>query len=286
MRLLGVAAACAVVILAGAQPVDAQIWNGPYVGASIGGGFQKKNASETVRFDTNLDGSFGDTIRNVAGADAFSPGFCGGLAVNATAAGGCTDDENGIDFGGRIGYDWQFGRVVVGGVVDVSRTDVIDHATAFSITPAFYSFTRELNYVAGLRGRIGFGSDRVLVYGTGGGAWGNVEQLFTTSNTVNTFVSADLDEDGDDDDGDEGSSESVWGYQAGGGVELRFGGRWSLAGEYLFTSLDNRDESAIRVQGPAPATNPFILVNAAGTDLRRSETFEFQAVRVGLNYRF
>ncbi|MBA3295510.1 MAG: porin family protein [Acidobacteria bacterium] len=285
MRLFVVAAVCAVAVLGSATQAAAQNWTGVYVGGSIGAGFQKKNASETVRFDTNLDGTFTDTVRTVAGADAFSTGFCGGLAVGAMASAGCTDDEDGIDFGGRLGYDRQFGRVVVGGLVDVSRTDVIDSVTAFSITPAFYSFTREVNYVAGLRGRIGFGNDRVLVYGTGGPAWGNIDQRFTSSNLVNTFVPTD-DGDDDDDDNDEGSSESVWGYQAGGGLEFRFGRRWSLTGEYLFTSLDNREESGIRSQGPAPVTNAFILVNPGGTDFQRSEKFEFQAVRFGLNYRF
>lgn len=131
---------------------------------------QSEDASETVGFDTNLDGGFTDTIRTVAGVNAFSPGFCGGLAVNATAAGGCTDDSDGVDFGGRIGYDWQAGRVVFGVLADVSKTDVIDSVTAFSSTPAFYSFTREVNHIAGLRGRIGVGNGRMLVYGTGGGA--------------------------------------------------------------------------------------------------------------------
>jgi outer membrane immunogenic protein len=54
----------------------------------------------------------------------------------------------------------------------------------------------------------------------------------------------------------------------------------------LFTSLDDRDEFTVRVQGPAPATNAFILTNPAGTDLRRSDQFEFQKVRVAASYRF
>ena len=143
-------------------------------------------------------------------------------------------------------------------------------------------------YVGGLRARIGFGTGRMLVYGTGGGAWGSIDQSFTTSNGVNTFVPADDDsgDDADDDSDDDGSDEMIWGYQAGGRVEIRFGARMSLMGEYLFTSLDNRDESAIRVQGPAPATNPFILVNASGSDLRRTDKFEFQVARVGMNIRF
>jgi hypothetical protein len=37
---------------------------------------------------------------------------------------------------------------------------------------------------------------------------------------------------------------------------------------------------------PAPATNPFILSSAAGTELRRTDRFEYQSARVGLNIRF
>jgi outer membrane immunogenic protein len=272
-----------VVVLAGAGIAGAQNWTGGYLGGSIGGGLQRTNATETVRFDTNLDGTFADAVRTVAGADAFTPGFCGGLAAGPTPAAGCADDDGGIDIGGRIGYDRQFGRFVVGGLADVARIDVTDSVTAFSTTPAFYSFTRRMQSVAGFRGRAGLGLDRVLVYGTAGGAWGRIEQRFTTSNTVNTFVRANGGGSSNDDDG---PTENVWGYQAGGGLEVAVGSRWSLTGEYLFTSFDNRDVSTIRAQGPAPATNPFVLVNPAGTDLRRVEAFSFQAVRAGLSYRF
>ena len=234
-----------------------------------------------MRFDTNLDRAFTDTVRTATGANAFSPGFCGGLAVTAMAASGCTGDNDGIDFGGRAGYDWQVGRFALGGLVDVSKADLIDSVSAFSTTPAFYAFTRELNAVVGLRGRAGVGTDRMLVYGTAGSAWGNVKHTFTTSNRVNTFVPTDGDTVAID-----GANERVWGYQAGGGVEVRLGGRWSLFSEYLFTSLDNREESGIRSQGPAPATNPFILVNSAGTDFQRAEKFEFQSAAVGLSFRF
>jgi hypothetical protein len=81
-------------------------------------------------------------------------------------------------------------------------------------------------------------ADRVLLYGTGGAAWSRVEQSFTTSNRVNTFVPVNRVGSGDTD--------SAWGYQAGGGLEIRIGGRWGVVGEYLFTSLDDRDESTIR----------------------------------------
>ena len=265
-------------VFASAAPATAQTqtWTGAYAGVTIGAALQRDDADETVAFDTNLDGTFADTVRTVAGADAFSPGFCAGIAMGAQPVAGCSEDEDGIDFGGRVGYDRQLGRLVIGALVDVSKADVTDGVSAFSVTPAFYAFAREVNYVAGLRGRIGVGNDRVLVYGTGGGAWANIDHRFTSSNGVNTFVPAK----------DTSTSDNSWGYQAGGGVELRLGMRWSVTGEYLFTSFDDRDEATVRTQGPAPATNAFILVNASGTDLQRTERFEFQALRLGLSYRF
>lgn len=273
-------AACSVVLLgtsiASAQTLQA--WKGPYAGGFVGGGFQTGNASEIVRFDTNLDGAFTDVVRTVAGVDAFSPGFCGGAAVNALAVSGCGGDDTKVEFGGRGGYDWQAGRLVVGGLVDVSRTEVTDSVSAFSTTPAFYTFTRELGTLVGLRGRVGVDAGRLLIYGTGGGAWGSIGQTFTTSNRVNTFVAVNQDGDGD--------RHSVWGYQAGGGVEVKLAGRLSVVGEYVFTSLDNRETSTIRSQGPAPATNPFVLMNAAGTELQRTRRFEVQSARVNVNYRF
>jgi len=281
MKRIALAGMCAFASLALGSTAQAQNWTGAYVGGSVGPGFQPKDGSETVRFDTNLDRTFTDTVRTAAGANAFSPGFCGGLAVNAIAANGCTSDEDGIDFGGRAGYDWQIGRLAFGGVVDVSRADLIDSVTAFSTTPAFYAFTRELNAVVGFRGRAGVGNNRLLVYGTAGSAWGNVKHVFTTSNRVNTFVPTERDRVMVD-----GSNDRAWGYQAGGGVELRLGRRLSLVSEYLFTSLDDREQSGIRSQGPAPATNPFILVNSSGTDFQRAEKFELQSARVGLSYRF
>ena len=156
--------------LSSAVPAGAQTWTGGYLGGSIGTGIPRADAyaEETVLFDTNLDGTFSDTVRTAAGADAFSPGFCGGIAVGSLPSAGCVEDEDGIDIGGRAGYDWQMGGLVFGALVDISTTDVIDGVPAFSTTPAFYAFSRELNYVGGLRGRLGGGSDRVLVMAPAG----------------------------------------------------------------------------------------------------------------------
>jgi len=259
--------------VAAASPVFAQQWNGGYVAGL--GGFSRipEGSDNVVVFDRNLDGRFEDTIVTAAGANAFSPGFCLGASASSLPAGGCTQDDSGPDFGGRAGYDWQMGSFVVGAVADLSFADHVDSVTAFSTTPAFYTFTRELNYVGGLRARAGFGSGNVLIYGTGGAAWAGLDHSFATSNAVNTAV-----EDADD---------MAWGYQLGGGLDFKFGAsKWSAGAEYLWTTLRDEDRYTVRLQGPAPATNAFILGNASGTDLRRDDAFEFGSFRFVLGYRF
>lgn len=259
--------------LIAAESANAQSWTGGYVGGAIGGIVAAAKTNETVIFDTDLDGTFADTVRTGAGANAFSPGFCDGLAVNAVAASGCTGDDKGLDVGGRAGYDWQWGRVVIGGLTDIGRVDVTDSVSAFSTTPAFYAFTRDVKMLAAVRGRAGVAMTRVLVYATAGAASADLDLPFTTSNAVNTFAARAV-------------RERVWGSQVGGGVEFRVAGHWTVTGEYLWTSIDDREPSTVRSQGPAPATNPFILVNAAGTDLQRSERLQLQNLRAGLSYRF
>lgn len=269
---LAVYAATALLLSAGVDTSYAQTWTGPYLGGAIGGAMQPNADDRIVRFDKTLDGNFNDTILTAAGANAFGPGFCAGAAVSATPAGGCNSGDSAPDFGVRGGYDWQAGRFVVGAVGEVSWTDQAGSVSAFSTTPAFYTLTRELNWLGGFRGRAGYGAGRYLVYGTGGLARASVDHSFTTSNVVNTFMP--------------GGSDGVWGYQAGGGLEIRVAGRWSFGAEYLMTSLDDKDEFTVRVQGPAPATNAFILTNTAGTDLRRTDQFDFYSVRLTASYRF
>ena len=127
---------------------------------------------------------------------------------------------------------------------------------------------------AALRGRVGFtfGDNANLLYATGGLAWSRVGNSFSTSNGVNTFT-------------DNGDSDSK-GPQYGVGYERKLGANLSIGAEYLVTKLTD-DEYRVRAQGPAPATNPFILGNPAGTDFRRgNEDFETSSLRLTLNYRF
>lgn len=260
------------------EPMMTSNWGGFYFGGHLGYGFTSGSDEETVLFDTNLDGTYGDTVRTTAGADAFSPGFCNGMALGNSAAIGCEEDDNGGFEGGlRLGYDWQDGGFVYGALIEGSYVDISDSVTAFSITPAAYQFTRELNFLGAARLRAGFlASDDVLIYATGGVAYGSIDRGFVTTNVSNSFTQFD-------DNADSGS----WGYQVGGGVEAMIGGGWSLGAEYIYTSL-NDDEYGVRVgPGTALATNPFLIVNTSGTDMiREDDNFAIHSVRAVLNYHF
>lgn len=236
---------------------DDDSWTGFYVGGQLGYGFGTGGNSETILFDTDLNGTFGDTVNTTAPANAFSPGFCDGTANGPTPADGCDGDRDGIEGGVHVGYDWQTsGGFVIGGVVDYTRTRQRDSVSAFSTTPARYTMTRRLRDLATFRLRAGFASGRTLFYATGGLAYGGIRNSFTTSNGVNSFT--------------DNGNEKGWGYAFGGGIEHRLASNFSVGLQYLYRSVD-ADEYVVRAgPGTAGLTNPFRIVNPNGTDFARS----------------
>lgn len=248
-------------------------WEGAYIGGSIGLAAQKNDRSEQVLFDTNLDDTFGDTVRTVAGANAFSPGFCGGAANGRTPIEGCRGDSDGFEYNLRAGYDVQQGNIVYGVVLEAGKNEISDSVSAFSTTPAFYYFTRELDYSLGLRGRVGYAARGALFYGTGGIAYGKIENEFETSNLANSFTN-------------NGSTKS-FGYSVGGGAEAKIAKNLSIGLEYLYTNYVDDDYRVSVSRGNAAATNPFLQANPAGTTMRRSDSdFDMHSIRVTTAFRF
>lgn len=251
-------------------------FDGNYVGGSVGVAVQPNDGgNSSIRFDRDLNGSFGDTVTTVAGANAFSPGFCGGVA-SGTGNQDCRNDKDGIEYYGRVGADTHFGPVVIGVMGEFGRPEISDSVSAFSTTPARYTMTRELDYTASIRGRIGLtpGSQRTtLFYVTGGALYGKVQNSFTTSNTANSFTT-----NGDSD---------AWGFSGGGGVEQKIGRNFSVGLEYVYNELQD-DNARVRVgPGTAAATNPFLLAGAGGTDFRRSDDeFRWHSLRFTAAFRF
>jgi outer membrane immunogenic protein len=250
-------------------------FTGFYVGGSVGVGFSQNDGNgSSILFDRDLNGTFGDTVTTNTGANAFSPGFCGGAALGNTAGQGCRREDKAIEYMGRVGFDIQRGSVVFGIVGEAGVSEIRDGVAAFSSTPAQYTMIRDLKFNGGLRARVGYTpNNSTLFYATGGGAYGKVRNSFNTSNTANSFTL-----NGDSD---------AWGFGAGGGVEQKIGKNFSVGVEYLYTDLYN-DKARVRVgPGTAPATNPFLLANAGGTDFKRSDPhFRWHAIRAVATFRF
>ncbi|MFN7031166.1 MAG: outer membrane protein [Sphingopyxis sp.] len=249
-----------------------QDFNGPYV--SVGGGatLQGSDRGETLVFDTDRDGTYGDQVTTSTGADAFSPGFCNGAATG-TANVGCRNDKDGPEFFGRVGLDKRMGNFVVGALIEGGHSAARDSVTGFSTTPASYTMSREADWQASARLRAGYTpGGGALFYVTGGPAYARLDNRFSTTNTANSFA-------------DNGKT-NAWGYAAGGGAEVMVTNNIAVGLEYLYTDVKDDDYVVNVGAGSAPATNPFLL-NGGGTNIQRSDPhFRTHSVRGTLSFRF
>ena len=236
--------------------------------------FQKKDGGEHLRFDADGDGNYNDTIRTTTGANAFSPGTCGGAARGATPAQGCAGDKDAIAWMGHVGYDRQFGSIVAGVVAEAGQAFVDDKVTEYSTTPAFYTMRRKIDWNANLRARLGYTTPGgIMPYITGGLSYAKVKNNFSTNNAANSFTEFNR-------------SEDAWGWNMGGGVEAKVSQNFSIGARYLWTRYNVDDYRVDVGAGSAPATNPFRITPSGGASINRGDKFDTQSVMITSSYRF
>ncbi len=263
-------------LFAFAAPAVAQSapnWTGFYVGGRVGYVATPLDTGTSVLFDKNLDGSFGDTVTTASGANAFSTGFCNGDPRSPVARDGCETNDDGLDYAVHAGADYQFGSIVVGGLVEYGRSKGENSVTAFSTTPANYYLSREMRGTFGARARVGVDIQGTMPYLTAGVVRAKIRNEFETSNTANAFAV-------------ENANGKQNGYRVGGGFETKVG-PLALGALYLFTNVKDDDFRVNVTRGTAPATNPFVLTNANGTQFRRSDDrFKTHSASLTASYRF
>jgi len=278
-----IAVSLAAIAAASAAPVLAQDTNGEgpfFDGVYVSGGVALDaigSDNKRVVFDTQRNGAFGNQVLTTTGANAFSPGFCNGTAIGNAPGRGCVGDQESYGYFVRAGLDQRVGNNFVAGVlVEASKSDSTDFTTAFSTTPASYSFSRSLDYAFSGRGRLGFspGDGRGLMYVTGGVSYADLDRGFSTTNGANSFTLV-----GDDD--------MVWGGQIGGGAELMLSNNIGIGLDYLYSKYDDDDGNYVEVgRGTAPATNPFLLVSG-GTFFRPAKTdYSLHSFRATASFHF
>jgi outer membrane immunogenic protein len=128
-------------------------WTGFYIGGNAGYMFGDDNRIRTV-------GNNPVTVANVAVGARPAP---------------VRNDPKGFTGGGQIGYNVQFGSVVVGIEADANYTDFRQTVRVIGTTGAASDFRTDMGFLGTVRGRVGYAFDRVLVYGTGGLAYADVD---------------------------------------------------------------------------------------------------------------
>jgi outer membrane immunogenic protein len=212
-------------------------WTGFYIGGNIGYAFEGQG--DTVGIASNL----------------------GGSKINFGQL-----DITGITGGGQIGADWQAGQFVFGVVADVQAADINDDFNQRrTVNKARIQIDAEsqVDWWGTVRGRLGWAFDRVLIYGTGGFAWGSVNyDVFTQNrdNKVNARLSDDF---------------TGTGWTAGGGIDWAVSDNWTVGGEVLYVNLGEE-----KITG---RTNNF---NQTGEILRTDATPDFWVARFLVNFKF
>ena len=106
-------------------------------------------------------------------------GIQGGYGFG-TSSGHISTLPNGYNFGmdgamggAHAGYDWQNGPWVLGIEGDIEGGDIGGLHRNTTTVPT-HSIGEYMDFDASVRGKVGFAFDRVLLYGTGGVAFGDV----------------------------------------------------------------------------------------------------------------
>jgi outer membrane immunogenic protein len=188
-------------------------WSGFYLGINGGGAWGRS------RFDSPL---FGTSTGNF--------NTSGGLV------------------GGTVGFNWQTGSVVFGVEGDGDWANIKGSALC-PVPNLGLTCTTSDSWLATARGRLGVAFNEWLLYGTDGGAFGDVKMGVAPL---------------------AGQSVTRSGWTAGAGVEYGFAPNWSFKVEYLHVDL-----------GTASCS----LGSCAVADTA-NVPFKAEVVRAGLNWRF
>jgi outer membrane immunogenic protein len=217
------------------QPLPIFTWTGFYVG--VNGGYVFDGGRSTITGSPALLGT------------GFAP------------SGSAKTMGDGFTLGGTLGYNYQIGSVVLGLEADLNYVDLGKRVTTV-IGPLSTTVAQEASYLGTVRGRLGYAFDRVLIYATGGLAYGD-QDASTTITAPAAFWSGS-------------KSTTRFGYTIGAGLEYAITNNWSAKVEYLYYDLGKADYTSPQVAGA-------VIPGVFGTT-RADNTGNI--VRAGINYRF
>jgi outer membrane immunogenic protein len=185
-------------------------------------------------------------------------------------------DPSGFIGGGQLGYNWQAWKWLVLGIeTDFQGSDIEDHEERGPIINIFgnpnradsFLFAHErMQWFGSTRGRLGIAPwCRLLIYGTGGVAYGNVDYSANTNfdNGITYPVSF---------------TETNTGWCAGGGLEYGIGRHWTVRVEYLHYDLGDQDATQAQLFNGVPTGSIFFMhynFQTEGNMVRGAVNFKF-----------
>ena len=222
-RCLVMAASIAALAATSATADDLSWRNGFYFGGHVG--YMFGNAKATL-------------------ADPIGVASAGGTSPYGTSIGGL-----------QMGYQYFLpSRVMLGLEADVSFPDAenLSQVLAYRATRTGTA-TEQLEFLASLRGRLGYDIGGVTPFVTGGIAWASTRYSRIDLTTGNE---------------DANPGNIRLGYVLGAGIDYPVGGAWSARAEYLYTKL---------------GLGGFLFASAPS---RFDSQYDLHRFRVGLNYHF
>ena len=238
-------------------------WTGFYVGLNAGAIIRSGSNNNFSIFDPN------------AGIDA-------NFIANSFPFGNNGGSKTGFIGGGQAGYNWQTGSFVLGVVTDFQGTTL---SRSFNQTGAPFSgpgvpfgllgdnltvnAKASLDWLGTTRGRVGFvvtPDNRLMIYGTGGVAYGGGSSNFSVFDaTTGSFFSGN-------------PSSTRVGWTAGAGVEYAFTNNWTIGAEYLYANLGSRTITT--------TANPAAAAVFPGVFADAKFSYNASIIRALVNYKF
>jgi len=250
-----VAADMPLAVKAPVAPVRVFSWTGFYVGANVGFGGDK------------FEYPFHASAQQL---EAEAP------PLTSSANGNFSLTSSGFFGGGQVGYNYQYANNVVLGLeadfqwsgikgrFEGNQTLNVNGATASTA----FGTGSDLVWFGTVRGRLGYAWDRLLVYATGGAAYGKVDTNGNFAfNGPNGEVQA----------ASVTSGGTQWGWTAGAGVEYAFAPQWSFKTEYLYVDLGSRNLFSTAIND---------IPNGFTANATMDVDTKFHTMKAGVNYRF
>ncbi len=260
-------------------------WTGFYVGGSLGGGrqsdrttvagpfgsptFTPTTTTTTSTTTTTNSTPFPTTTTVVTTATVAGTSVLATSAINAAAVPrSLSPDGSGMVGGAQFGFNYQIGAVVIGAETDLSATRLGGSQT-ISANPGGTRFTtraeNEVSMLGTVRARAGFVLGDFMIYGSGGYAYGLVDQKgsITPDNPATTSGAT------------ASRSGIASGWALGGGIEYAIMPGMTLRLDYTHYDLGNQKLTLQDYTGLAPTQYATMRARTAGDIVKAGFNFGF-----------